>query len=324
MKNIRWIILFLTLVSSNSWTEEPIGIENKNNIHNEEKGQIGTVSFPLFITGEVHSIKNEEETREEVKERKAKAETDAKLVRYTGLLALFTFLLFIFTAALWWVTYRLSVASKEAGARQAKEMEESLAIAKEAAQAAISGNELNQKIFISSQRPWVTVKEIIPRSSLNFNEHGLAFTMIARNVGHSPAMNVNIGAIMHLSYIGNIDAHQVHKNMRDEHARDRKALVSNEVNLGHLIVPGEELEIQVQAGYSLAEFQKAALNHPFREIIILIIGQVSYGSGIDGSQYESGFIFSVRGRGGAGILLDDSRMPIEVEIRRFGAGFYTT
>ncbi|MXS78415.1 hypothetical protein ABF87_10680 [Nitrosomonas sp. JL21] len=299
-------------------------MKNKNNLHIQEKEQIGTVNFPLFIKGEIHSIKNEEETRDEMKERKAKSETDAKLVEYTGLLALFTFLLFFFTAALWWVTYRLSVASKEAGARQAEEMEKSLAIAKEAAQAAISGNELNKKIFISSQRPWVTVQEIIPRSPLNFNEHGLAFTMIARNVGHSPAINVNICAVMHLSYIGNINAHQLHKNMREELARERKELVSNEVDLGHLIVPGEELEIQVRAGYSLAEYQKAALNHPFSEIIILIIGQVSYGSGLDESQYESGFIFSVRRRGGAGILFDDSNMPIEVEIRRFSSGFYTT
>ncbi len=324
MMNIRWLLLILTLFSMNSWTDEPIKTEEKNKEHHQEKEQKGTKNSPLYITGEIHTIKNEEEARENAKERNIKAETDATLVIYTGFLALFTFLLFCFTAALWWVTYRLSMASKETGERQASEMEKSLTIAKEAAQAAISGNKLNQKIFISSQRPWVTVPKIIPHSRLNFNEDGLSFTIIARNAGHSPAMNVSYGANMLFSHKGNIDTYEALKNMRDEYARGRKAFVSNKANLGHLIVPGEELEFHGKVGSDLAMFQKAASNHPYREIIIFIIGQVSYGSSIDESQYESGFMFSVRRPGGYGILLDGSHKPIEVEIKQFSAGFYAT
>lgn len=213
------------------------------------------------------------------------------MVYVTGLLSIITFGLAVYTARLFFITAR--------------------------------GNELNQKAFISSQRPWVVVQKIIPRSHVDLNK-GLSFSFIVKNVGRSPAMNVVVSATVHLPHRG--DAHEVHRKMREGNAKTRPALIANDVSIGHLIIPGEERGFPpVRIGIDYADFTKAAAGTPNGEIIILILGQVTYGFGIEGSQHESGFIFSVCKRGGAWVTLSEGIIPIdEVEIEPFGAGFYAT
>src|SRR5208283_1622093 len=110
------------------------------------------------------------------------------LVYFTLFLASITAALAFYTGKLYRATVALGEDAKATSTRQAGEMEKSLAIANSAVQAAISGNELNRKTFISSQRPWVVVHKIVPRSSIDLN-HGFSLAFIVKNVGHSPAMN---------------------------------------------------------------------------------------------------------------------------------------
>jgi len=136
--------------------------------------QTGTESHPVFIKI-VPAPDGEKKSAEEKKNRNKKAREDTLLVNATIGIAVVTSLLAFFTAALWRATYYLAKDAKAASERQAREMKESLAIANDAAQAAISGNELNQKTFISSQRPWVVVHKIIPSSALDLKS-GLSFS----------------------------------------------------------------------------------------------------------------------------------------------------
>ena len=200
---------------------------------------------------------------------------------------------------------------------------QALGIAEKAAQAAIEANNLNQKAFVSSQRPWVVVEKIYPNTSLDL-AGGLSFTFVIKNVGNSPAMNVEVSSVMHLPQMG--DAHAVHKEIGENQKKEIKKLDAfPDVNFGHLLAPGEQFEISVRTGFDRSEFQKAASFNPFGEILILILGQVSYKFGIDDSWHESGFIFSVRKQENNGIFINDNIIAIDqLKIQRFSAGFYAT
>ncbi|MDO8810574.1 MAG: hypothetical protein Q7J38_00905 [Gallionella sp.] len=328
---IRWLLLALALMAGSAWSDlpapEPAKFSSSPNSNatqeNQKTGLHKSVTKPLPVPIEIapsSTIKVEANDKAEKHNDYFSAEW--WLVYSTFILAIITFGLALYTAKLYRATVGLGKEAKGTSERQAREMEKSLAIADAAAQAAISGNELTRKTFVSSQRPWVVIHKIVPRSALDLN-HGLSFAFIVKNVGHSPAMNVDVSALVHLPHRG--DAHEVHRNLRDERARTRPTLLSNDVSIGHLIIPNEEMEIQVQIGIDLVEFQKAASTNPFGEIIILILGQVSYSFGIEGSQHESGFIFSVCRRGGAWATINDGIIPVdEVEIKRFPAGFYAS
>jgi hypothetical protein len=326
---IRYLFLALALVAGSAWSDglaqgpaNPSSQPKASAAQENQKTDLNRrVSKPLPVTIDVFSIPKGE-ANDKTEKHNDYSSSEWWLVYLTFLLAVVTFGLALYTAKLYRATVGLGKEAEKTSERQAREMATSLSVANAAAQAAISGNELTQKSFVSSQRPWVVVHKVVPRSAFDLTR-GLSFAFIAKNVGHSPAMNVDVSAIVHLPHRG--DAHEAHRNLREERARTRPELVANDASIGHFIIPGEEIEIQVQVGINLAEFQKAAAAHPFGEIIILILGQVSYGFGIEGSQHESGFIFSVCRRGGAWATLNDGIIPVdEVEIKRFPAGFYAT
>lgn len=328
---IRWLLLALVLMAGNAWpdrtTPEPAksSIQPKVNAaqENQKPDLSKQITKPLPVSVEIapsSSIKVE--VNDKTEKHNDYYSSEWWLVYLTFLLSIVTFGLALYTAKLYRATVGLGKEAERTSERQAGEMKDSIAVANTAAQAAISGNDLTRKAFVSSQRPWVVVHKIAPRSALDLN-HGLSFAFIVKNVGHSPAMNVDVSALVHLPHRG--DAHEVHRNLRDERARTRSQLVSTDVSIGHLIIPGEEMEIQVRIGIDLAEFQKAAATNPLGEIIILILGQVSYGFGIEETQHESGFIFSVCRRGGVWPTLKSGIIPVdELEIERFPAGFYAT
>ncbi len=131
MLNIRYISLIAVLLFGGiAWSKEPVKVEANNGENQTQTEQRGTKETPIFINGEVRTKKDKEEAKEDAEERKIKADTDAALVKYTKYLAIFTFLLFFFTAALWWVTYKLSKDAKTTSERQSNEMQESLTIAR--------------------------------------------------------------------------------------------------------------------------------------------------------------------------------------------------
>ena len=120
---MRSLLLIVTLLFCGfAWSVES---EKQQSVHLSQQAQNehrGSKNAPVFIDGEVTTKKDEEETRSENIERVFKAGIDRRIANYTGYLALFTFLLFVFTAALWWVTLQLSRDAKKASDRQAEEL----------------------------------------------------------------------------------------------------------------------------------------------------------------------------------------------------------
>lgn len=182
---------------------------------------------------------------------------------------------------------------------------------------------LSRRSFITDQRPWVVVDKVIPVSELDLKS-GLTFTFIVKNAGKSPGTNVDVSATMHLPHRG--DIHESQRNLRDDFANTRKRLIRNkEISYGKLLTPGSDLSITVRAANEPIEYQKAAAATSTGEIIIFIVGQVSYRFDANKSWHESGFIFSVSRKGGKWVTLEDEVTPAsDIEIKAFGAGFYTT
>jgi hypothetical protein len=157
--------------------------------------QRGTQQAPLVVVGEVSVKKDKEEARLEADERKVKEDSDASLVRYTAYLAVSTFLLFAFTAALWWVTYRLSVEAGKESARQQRETLESLEISRAAAVLAKASFDAYQ----NAERAWVSLTRIDPIYFSNARYQGregsfsgVAFSAVWRNAGRSPARKCHV------------------------------------------------------------------------------------------------------------------------------------
>ncbi|MEO7863654.1 MAG: hypothetical protein ABIU05_25105 [Nitrospirales bacterium] len=90
-------------------------------------------------------------------EHHEKPTLDRWLTYSTVALASFTFFLFVFTAALWWATYRLSRDAREVATRQAREMQRVLALSETTANTAIESNNISRAAMIAEQRPWVSV-----------------------------------------------------------------------------------------------------------------------------------------------------------------------
>ena len=241
------------------------------------------------------------------------AETLANVIN--GFIAAFTFLLVVIASC----QLEMFRRQLEGMGKALTQSSEASAAAKASADAAKIANEVSRV----SQRPWVVVQKIIASSTFSVNS-GLSFTFVIRNVGNSPGVNVDVGAAMHLPHRG--DAHQVHRDLGTEQIKTRQQLAAmKNISFGHLVVPGEDLEITVRVENQLTEYKKAATMHPLGEIIILIVGQVSYRSGIDQDWHESGFMFSVRKLGDSAITLADTLVAADgIEIKRFPAGFYAT
>lgn len=142
----------------------------------------GTASNPIFVKS-LTSPESEAETRHKHYEHQEKPTLERLMGWGTGALAVFTLLLFIFTAGLWWVTLQLGRDAKKAGERQASETNASLAITKTAADAAVRAVELSEKHI----RSYVFVS--LDSAAIDANNCFFA-TLSAKNYGKTPATDV--------------------------------------------------------------------------------------------------------------------------------------
>jgi len=150
MLNVRSALMccLLTLVTSSAFSQaasQPpspssrIRLENPNPKSDKPAQSTspesrGTESAPIFVKS-IPAPENEAETRHKEYERNEKPSLDRGLTYGTYALSAFTFLLFCFTAALWWVTYRLSKEAKTTGEAHGAKMAESISEAARAAAA---------------------------------------------------------------------------------------------------------------------------------------------------------------------------------------------
>jgi len=195
------LLLMLVIVCATAWStprEKPKPESGKQQTQPEQRG---TENAPIFVKGEVTTKKDKGETDHDAEERKAKEETDASLVKYTGYLSLFTFLLFVFTAALWWVTFRLSQRAKEEGDRQAAAMGKSIteavrsADAMEAVAEATKTNAFLMKEVVQKQaRSYLGFESAlcVPQDRLTNWRYEVRFHI--KNFGHTSAQAVNVNS----------------------------------------------------------------------------------------------------------------------------------
>jgi hypothetical protein len=115
------------------------GIQKQNSkaaqaAQNPTSEQKGTEQNPIFVKS-LPSPQSESDTRHKEYEHHEKPTLERFMGWGTLALAIFTGLLFVFTAGLWWVTYRLSRDAREEGKSRSREMAESIREANRAAKA---------------------------------------------------------------------------------------------------------------------------------------------------------------------------------------------
>lgn len=101
-------------------TQKSVMIKNKS-----QQDKLGTHEFPLTVEI-IPSKKAEEVAGNQEKQESEKLINDTLIARSTVALAVFTCLLFVFTAALWKATVKLGRDAKETSEKQFKQMEASL------------------------------------------------------------------------------------------------------------------------------------------------------------------------------------------------------
>jgi hypothetical protein len=119
---------------------------------------------------------------------------------WTGMLVVATTLLWLFTAALWWVTYRLSKDARAASADQADKMEQSIAAAHAGVQEAIDANTIAREARADAAkfkqrelRPWLTLL-VEAADGVTFGPEGCRFSIsiTVRNAGTTLAKGIHV------------------------------------------------------------------------------------------------------------------------------------
>lgn len=212
----------------------------------------------------------------------------------------FTFLLLLVNTCLFANAYNTSK-------RQAKEMKETL--------------DINKKMFIASQRPWVIMKEIKIRGAFNINDF-ISMTYVIKNVGKSPASNVIWNSMTHLPHMKKID--ECLEQLINEKEKSMQHFIDNRIGL--FLAPGEEIEVTTSFRYDAKEYENALkVTAPYNYLILFIIGHISYKFDIDNSLHESRFIYQVGHKDHYYIFPSQCPIPMEkIEIKPFGSGFSAT
>lgn len=155
---------------------------------NKSHEQQANPAPPPIIVNVIPSPKTESERADEEKERRQKAETDAKLTEYTGELAFFTKGLFIATVVLAIATFGLLIAAF----RQSRDMKASIAVADKTALAALKSADTAEKDLIASHKPLLTISDLALLEQSEFEERAhISFGL--RNSGKGLSIVNKIG-----------------------------------------------------------------------------------------------------------------------------------
>lgn len=231
-----------------------------------------------------------------------------------ALLTIATVLLAIFTYMLWSDTHNLVLEAEKTSKRQAEEMQKSLSITKQAADAtynaaiaaqesvavAIKANQLNRDNFIADNRPWVSV-DIQVAGPLTWGKDGgnlpLKFTL--RNTGRTPALDVDVytdirpWAGPHPDPMS--EQHRLSKQLRKRHSK-----TTDWNNGGWTIFPGDSLSQVITVGFNrnviegvYGWYRKNFGEHTQAGAPMFIVGSVDYKLVLGGNYHQTGFILGL-------------------------------
>ena len=171
---MHWFLLSLSLIFGVAHSQEPApdGRESSQKSKAQPKSgntaaakdQRGTAQSP-FVVQVLPSENAHTKSQSEQRHENEKTATDELIAYATIALAAITFFLALYTAKLWKATVKLGSEAKDTSERQAREMEQSLSIAKASADAATESAKLSRADFASTHRPRLIVRRIYFRSA---------------------------------------------------------------------------------------------------------------------------------------------------------------
>ena len=250
-----------------------------------------TSPSPVEIISPTYVLQSAPEDKPDNKQNYASAEW--WLVYITAPLGAATLGLMFFTFRLWSATKRLATDANAAATRQAGEVQQSLTIARESADAGRRAAEIAQQSLIASNRAWVKV-DIAAGGPIVYDADGARFTFDFRimNVGHSAATNVwiNVRIIYPTLPSGGVEA----KPMTA--VEDFQALIEQGKNrpvntFGFVLFPGDFL-IQPMILTMTKEDLKLA-SGDLGAIYPMLIGAVEYRLGFDNNTHQTGFAVDI-------------------------------
>lgn len=244
------------------------------------------VAIIAVCAAAVYSAKTEqhqEYASQKTPENEAKdVSVDREIADYTLWLTIFTGFLAISTIGLWFTT-------RSAAESQANDMKESVAAAKRSADLASESNELNRKIFIAGQRPWLLI-DVQIGGPLHYNVNGANFTfdITITNNGRLPATNVDINLEVSAPAIG-IESQDLVRPKRN--AMITRAAHRKKESFGHTVFPGKPVKQTVSTSVSNAEIARITQMAQF--IMPTVIGAVSYFFAGDDAAHQTSFVYDI-------------------------------
>lgn len=211
--SLVFVILLLFCVAgvcAESQIPVPIGAETTNKPQPQPKTsqtKTGNKKIATDIQSRIEISKApiiQVETVNKSEIRRDYSSSEWYLVYLTFILAAVTLGLAIYTAKLYHATVKLGEDAKDTSTRQAIEMERSLAISKEAAEAAKKTAEVAEKAMILTERPYVFVSNV-SRFQRDAIDGRYFVTYEVSNHGRTPADIDDIRAEISNQLEGNID-----------------------------------------------------------------------------------------------------------------------
>jgi hypothetical protein len=239
---------------------------------------------------------------------------------FTLWLVIFTGGLTISTVLLWRASERQIELAREASAAQSRDMQDSIATA-------VAANELSNKTFIGSQRPWVVALEAVPIGDLHFGQEiRISYTLVLKNGGASPATNVNWNILIWFPFMGGDDPHKLQRNFSEQLARDRSS--RDYGNVGHLLVPDEPLQLGTMT-------QSHRVPVGASHFHAILVGCLDYRFPGENSFHQTGFMFQLARAQITGVSdnfgMGDTIFQIGkdldgsgIKFQPFAAGFFAT
>lgn len=164
--------------------------------------QRGTAGTPVFVQS-IPTAKSADDAAFKEYEHHEKPTLDRWLTYSTVALAAFTLFLFIFTAALWWVTYRLSKQAKATSDAQSTEMGKSIAEAvrsasamEEVAAATKNNAILMTDILQKQMRAYLAFDSAVFVQQDRSRDYRFEVRFFIKNFGHTSANSINVNYVL--------------------------------------------------------------------------------------------------------------------------------
>ncbi len=289
--DMRWALFILLMAFAFPCYSQEQPSQKGAKAHNPAASdQRGTQQSPLIVeiapSPDADKIAEKQETQEA-----EKSKNDTLIANATAALAAITLFLAFYTARLWKATVELGRDAKNTSERQSREMQESIAVARQSADAAEQAIKATRDAYIASERPWVSVNATI-NSDLVRKDNGIEFAVLftVKNYGNSPAIDVWVDYEVVALRIAQDQFGGVRE--RIEARRKIPGITSNGIQL----FPSEEKTIRWINPLNSAEIEAArgsGVNRAGWLPSFYVVGAIFYKSPFGDEIYQTGFNYYV-------------------------------